>query len=146
MPDQDFSPAPLVPFICKDKGHPYLAGSKCGECGHVFVGQRTVCANCTARENMQPVRLAERGKVYVYTIVHRSFPGVETPFIDVIVDLDDGAHIKGTLLGVPADPEFIPYGLPVRIVYHDAVPAGGSNTPYLTYAFEPINTEEELQS
>ena len=76
-------------------GSPYLAGSRCAACGHVFVGARQVCAGCFARGQMTDVRLAERGKLYTYAIVHRSFPGVETPFVDIIVDLADGSHIKG---------------------------------------------------
>lgn len=128
----------LVPFLKKDGDTPYLAGSRCDACGHVYVGERSVCAKCTARDRMSPVRLAETGKLYVYTIVHRSFPGVETPFIDAIVDLDDGAHLKGTLLNMPADPEQIPFDLPVRIVYREAEPVNKPGTPHLTYAFEPI--------
>ena len=29
--------------------------------------------------------LAETGKLYDFTVVHRSFPGVKTPFVDAIV-------------------------------------------------------------
>lgn len=128
---------PIAPFLKRENGKPYLAGARCKACGHVYVGERTVCAKCAARNQMEPVRLAETGKVYVYTVVHRSFPGVETPFVDVIVDLDDGAHIKGTLLGVPPDPERIPFDLPVRVVYREATPVNKPGKPYLTYAFEP---------
>ncbi len=128
----------LVPFLKRDGDTPYLAGSKCGACAQVYVGARNICAKCSARGTMKDVRLAETGKVYVYTIVHRSFPGVETPFVDVIVDLDDGAHIKGTLHKVKADPEAVAFGLPVKIVYREVKPINKPDTPYLAYAFEPI--------
>ena len=137
MSDEVKEKPAIVPFLKRDNGKPYLAGSKCGECGQVYVGDRTICANCSARGKMQSVHLAETGKVYVFTIVHRSFPGVETPFVDVIVDLDDGAHIKGTLIGVKPDPEAIRFGLPVRVVYRDARPVNKPDTTYLSYAFEP---------
>ncbi len=127
----------LVPFLKVDQGKPYLEGSKCKTCGHVFVGARVNCAKCAARGQMQTVRLSETGKVYVYTIVHRSFPGVETPFVDVIVDLDDGAHIKGTLRNVKPDTDAIPFGMPVKIVYRDVKPVNKPDTSYLSYAFEP---------
>ncbi len=129
---------PLLSFIRRDADGPYLQGSRCKACGQVYVGERTVCANCAARDQMEPHRLAETGRVYVYTIVHRSFPGVETPFVDVIVDLDDGAHIKGTLTGVEPDPEKIPFDLPVRLVFRETAPVNKPDTPYLTYAFEPL--------
>lgn len=128
----------LVPFLKRDAtGQPYLAGSRCEACGHLFVGDRTVCAQCTARGRMSPVRLAETGKVYVHTVVHRSFPGVETPFVDAIVDLDDGSHLKGTLTGVKPDPDAIPCGLPVKVAYREASPVNAPGKPYLTYYFIP---------
>jgi uncharacterized OB-fold protein len=78
-----------------------------------------------------------RRKLYAFTIVHRSFPGVTTPFVDAVVDLDDGAHLKGTLLDVEPDPEKIPFDLPVRIVYREATPINAKGKPYLTYYFVP---------
>ncbi len=129
---------PMVPFLKRDdQGNPYLAGTKCNSCGHTYVGERTVCANCYARDDMTSVRLAETGKVYVFTVIHRSFPGIKTPFVDVIVDLEDGAHIKGTLHGVEPDPEKIPYDLPVKVVYREVAPVNKPGEPHLTYAFEP---------
>ena len=129
---------PIVPFLKRAaNGLPYLAGSRCEACGHVFVGERTVCAKCAARDRMVAVRLAETGKLYDFSVVHRSFPGVKTPFVDAIVDLDDGSHIKGTLLDVDPDPKSIAFDLPVRIVYREAVPVNAAGKPYLTYFFVP---------
>lgn len=128
---------PLVPHLKTEGGKPYIAGSRCGACGQVFVGDRQVCARCTARGQMKPVHIAETGKLYAFTVVHRSFPGVATPFIDAVVDLDDGAHLKGTLLEVDPDPAKIPFDLPVRIAYREAVPANAGGKPYLTYYFVP---------
>ena len=73
--------------------------------------------------------------------VRRSFQPMSeinvTPFVDVIVDLDDGAHLKGTLLGVEPDVEKIAYDLPVRVVYREVTPVNKPGETYLTYAFEP---------
>lgn len=124
----------LLPIIHANEGHPFVAGSRCTQCGHTYVGPRDVCAKCTARNAMEPVHLSETGKVWAWTVVHRSFPGVVTPFIDVIVDLDDGAHIKGTLVDV--DPAKVGPDMPVRMVFRDVVPAG-ADKPYLTYLFVP---------
>lgn len=128
---------PLVPYLKTGEHGPFLAGSRCDACGHVFVGEREVCAKCTARNRMSSVKLAETGRLYAFTVVHRSFPGVDTPFVDAIVDLDDGAHLKGTLLEVAPDPERIAFGMPVRIVYREAVPANAGGRPYLNYFFVP---------
>lgn len=129
---------PIVPFLKRGEGgQPYIAGSRCEACGQIFVGERRVCAKCTARDRMTPVKIAETGKLYVHTVVHRSFPGTETPFVDVIVDMDDGAHLKGTLAGVKPDPEAIAFGMPVKIAYRDATPVNMPGKPHLTYYFVP---------
>jgi len=130
-------PPPIVPFLKRDGDRPYLEGSRCQICGHTFVGERTVCARCTGRDSMTRVRLAETGKVYVSTVVYRSFPGVDTPFVDVIVDLDDGAHLKGTLVGVEPDPKSLQPDLPVKVIYREAHPPNRPTETYLTYYFAP---------
>ena len=127
----------IVPYLKRDnEGRPYLQGSRCDACGHVYVGERSVCAKCYARNRVTAVRLSETGKLYTYTIVHRSFPGVETPFVDVIVDLDDGAHVKGVLKGVVPDPAALEFDMPVKMVYGEVVPPGSGET-YLSYFFIP---------
>ena len=127
----------IAPYLKVDDKGPYLSGVRCGSCGHVYVGERKACAKCAARDQMQPVRLAETGKVWVHTVVYRSFPGVPVPFIDVIVDLDDGSNLKGTLIGVEPDPQAIAADLPVKVVYREASPVNRPGETYLTYAFQP---------
>lgn len=132
---QSGAPA-IMPFLKRDEnGKPYLAGSRCEACGQIFVGERSVCIKCTTRGHMVPLHLAETGKLYDFTVIYRSFPGVDVPFVDAIVDLDDGAHIKGTLIDVEPDPEKIEFDMPVRLVYQEAVPVNGGGTPYLAYFF-----------
>ena len=72
---------------------------------------------------MEQIRLADTGKLYTYAIVHRSFPGVEVPFISAVVDLDGGGTVKGNLVDIEPDPAKIEFGVPVKFVYRDA---GGS--------------------
>ena len=129
--------APLVPHLKPNGVKPYIAGSRCGACGEVFVGERQICAKCSARGKMEAVHIAETGKLYAYTIVTRSFPGVQVPFVDAVVDLDDGSHLKGTLLDVEPDPEKLPFDMKVKIVYREAVPINAKGQPYLTYYFVP---------
>ncbi len=131
----------IASHISRDgDGKPYLTGTKCSSCGHVFVGGREVCAKCYARSGLEPVRLAETGTIYTWSIIYRSFPGIETPFIDVIVDLEDGAHIKGILKGVEPDPEAQYFDMPVRVQYEEMVPPG-ADEEYLVYYFYPADQE-----
>ena len=60
----------------------------------------------------------------MYSIVHRSFPGVEVPYVSAIVDLEGGGTVKGNLIDVEPDPAKIKFGMPVEVVYEIA-PAQG---------------------
>lgn len=137
IPNNGEASPPIVSFIDRDAaGQPHLKGSRCRQCGYTYVGERANCARCYARDSMDAVQLSETGKLYAWTIVHRSFPGVATPFIDAVVDLDDGAHLKGVLRGVALDPGKIPSDLAVRIVFEDVVPSG-QDRAFLAYSFMP---------
>jgi len=87
---------------------------------------------------MSAVILPNSGKLYSYSIVYRSFPGIEVPYISAIVDLDDGTAIKGNLINVEPDPESIDFDMPVDVVFADALgrkDADGNR--YLSYFFQP---------
>jgi hypothetical protein len=132
-------PLPAVDFLkIPDHGDPYLEGHKCGACGTIFLGERTVCSKCGARSKMSAVRLSNDGELYVYSIVHRSFPGIAVPYVSAIVDLEGGGTVKGNLIGVDADPTKIKMGMPVRVVYQDALGRKDKEgNSYLSYFFEP---------
>ena len=134
------APLPAVPYLKMPEGKdPYLEGYKCGDCGAMYLGERMVCSKCAARDQMQPVTLASTGKLYSYSIVHRSFPGIEVPYISAIVDLDDGATLKGNLIETDPDPETIKFGTPVRVVFADALGRKDKDgNAYLAYFFQPM--------
>jgi uncharacterized OB-fold protein len=135
------APAQLKPVVdylkYANDGAPYLAGARCTKCGETFLGEREVCANCGARDSMQNRRLADTGKLYNFTIVHRNFPGVPVPFVSAIVDLDGGGTVKGNLLEVEPDPKKIKFDMPVKVVYRDAGRKDKEGTSYLSYFFVP---------
>ncbi|MFU8816305.1 MAG: Zn-ribbon domain-containing OB-fold protein, partial [Pseudomonadales bacterium] len=113
---------PAVDYLkLPDDGEPYLEGQKCGNCGAIFLGERSVCSKCGARDQISAVKLSTSGKLYSYSIVFRSFPGIEVPYVSAIVDLDDGATVKGNLIGVEPDPEKISFDMPVEVVFRDAL-------------------------
>ncbi|RPG25769.1 MAG: hypothetical protein CBC52_008730 [Gammaproteobacteria bacterium TMED92] len=132
-------PLPAVPYLkIPEDGEPYLEGYKCGHCGATFLGERHVCSKCGARDQMSAVTLPNSGKLYSYSIVHRSFPGIAVPYVSAIVDLDDGTAIKGNLINVDPDPASIPFDMPVEVVFDDAL--GRKDTDgnaYLSYFFQP---------
>jgi len=132
-------PLPAVDFLkIPEDGDPYLEGYRCGECGATFLGERHVCSKCGARDQLKPVTLPTKGKLYAYSIVHRSFPGIEVPYISAIVDLEDGTAIKGNLINTEPDPEKIKFGMPVDVVFDDALGRKDKDgNSYLAYFFQP---------
>tara|TARA_X000000368_G_C22594670_1_gene520992 strand:- start:237 stop:506 length:270 start_codon:yes stop_codon:yes gene_type:complete len=87
---------------------------------------------------MSTVKLPNEGKLYSYSIVHRSFPGIEVPYISAIVDLDDGTAIKGNLINVEPDPDKIEFDMPVEVIFADALGRkDGDGNSYLSYFFQP---------
>ena len=133
-------PLPAVAYLkIPEDGEPYLEGSRCKCCGAVFLGERAICSKCGARGEMRAVRLSNRGELYAYSIVHRSFPGIDVPYVSAIVDLEGGGTVKGNLIGVEPDPAKIAFGMPVEVVYDDALGRKDSDgNAYLAYFFRPL--------
>lgn len=130
---------PAVEYLrLPPEGDPYLEGHKCGDCASIYLGARNVCSKCFARNKMELVRLADTGKLYVYSIVHRSFPGIEVPYISAIVDLDGGGTVKSNLINVEPDPAKINMGMAVKVVYKDALGRKDKDgNSYISFFFEP---------
>jgi uncharacterized protein len=141
----DASPLPVVPFLkIPAEGEPYLEGSVCGHCEATFLGQRLACAKCGARDKLTTKRLASRGKLHVFSIVHRSFPGVAVPYVSAVVDLDGGGSIKGNLVDIEPDPANIEFGMPIEVVFRDALGRRDSEgRAYLSYFFKPASVRSE---
>ncbi|MET0587464.1 MAG: OB-fold domain-containing protein [Novosphingobium sp.] len=115
-------------------GAPWIEGYRCGECGAVVAEETMACRACASRTPPQPFRAAEHGTLFSWSVVYRSYPGIEVPFVSAIIDLDDGLTLKGTLKGV--EPSAVRQGLPVRLVFDDA---GGAQdkegAPYVGFHF-----------
>ncbi len=136
MSDQ---PLPVVDYMkIPDDGDPYLEGHKCGKCDAIYLGERSICSKCGARDQMGTTKLSTQGNLYSYAIVHRSFPGIEVPYISAVVDLDDGATLKGNLINVDPDPEKIEFGMPIEVIFADALGRKDNDgNSYLSYFFQP---------
>ena len=121
----------------RNDGTAYLEGSRCRLCGARFVGARENCARCGTRGSMELYPLKERGRLYNYTVVHRSYPGVSVPFISAVVDLDDGTSLKGNLLDIEPDSEALTFGMPVKVVFRGAETANAEGQGYVAHFFVP---------
>ena len=89
---------------------------------------------------MEVLKLSNTGKVYSFSIVHRSFPGIEVPYISTIVDLDGGGTVKGNLINCNPDPKNIKFDMPVELIFKDALGRKDSDgNSYISYFFQPVN-------
>ena len=134
-------PLPVVEYLkLPDDGDPYLEGHKCGDCNSIFLGEREVCSNCTAKGKIEPIKLSNKGKLYSYSITFRSFPGIDVPYISAIVDLEGGGTVKGNLIDCEPDPDKIEFDMPVEVVFDDALGRkDAEGNSYISYFFKPIS-------
>jgi uncharacterized OB-fold protein len=128
---------PAVPYLRLDQGRAQLIGSRCGACNAVFPGERTVCGSCGSRSDMMAHDYPDRGTLYNFTVVHRSFPGVKTPFVMAIVDMEGGGALRGTLLDAGTDVGAIERGSAVDVVYRDTGQRDADGRAYISHYFVP---------
>jgi hypothetical protein len=127
-------PKPLPDVTDPDIG-PFWSGTaagvlqvkQCGACSRYHWPPRLGCPHCGAGE-VNWVAVAPRGKVYSWTVVHRSqTPGFEpeVPYAVVLVALDaaEGVRMIGNLVGLK--PDQLKAGLAVEAVF---TPAGDGVT------------------
>jgi uncharacterized OB-fold protein len=120
-----------------DQGTPYLQGVRCSECDQTYLGERDHCAKCAARDCMSPVDLGTSGRLYNYTIVYRSYPGIKVPFVSAVVDLDSGCTVKGNLLDIEPSPETVSFDMPVELVFRGAELANPAGEGFISHFFVP---------
>jgi scaffold protein (connect acetoacetyl-CoA thiolase and HMG-CoA synthase) len=129
---------PVVPFLkLAASEEPWLVGTRCSHCGAIVPGERLACPSCGDRKAIAAIKLGRRGTLYNYTVVYRSFPGVRTPFVSAIVDLEGGGSLKGTLLEVDPDPAKLRRDMPIKIVFRDTGQKAKDGKSFLGYYFVP---------
>ncbi|MFZ4603479.1 MAG: Zn-ribbon domain-containing OB-fold protein, partial [Caulobacterales bacterium] len=94
------------------------------------------CPSCGARGTFQSYEVARTGTLRAFSIVHRSFPGVATPFVSAVADMADGTVLKGNLRGVTPTPEAVALGMPIKLVLDDAGRTDSKGNRYIAYFFE----------
>jgi uncharacterized OB-fold protein len=121
---------PIVGYLALGDD-PHLVALRCIGCGAEFFDRREVCAGCEGTD-LTPTRVAGQGVVKAFTIVTAA---VVEPYIAAIVDCG-GTDVPATLRGVPADPDRVGCGMPVRLVTY-SLGTDGAGVEAVGYAFEP---------
>ncbi len=138
-PQTETGPRPILP-IFKLQPTPHLVGSKCS-CGAIFLDtKRIACSKCGATGPFQQVDLSTKGKVWVFSVIHQSFPGIKTPYVTAVVDLPEGVSVKSNLIDVdPEDLQKNPqkaFGMPVELVATQ-VATDRQGNPVMAFQFKP---------
>jgi uncharacterized OB-fold protein len=128
---------PIVDYLVIDDGSPHLAAWESVDSGALYFDRRNADAKSGGTE-FRRKKLGTTGKVRSFTIVHRGIPGVPTPYVSALVDLDGGGTVKATLSNIPPDPEHVKLGMAVRMT---TFPAGTDDdgTEAIAFAFEPAS-------
>ena len=139
MSNKDYNVLVATNYIRQENGEYFLSGLKCKDCNSIFLEERSSCGKCFARDCFVELKLANTGKLYSYSIVHRSFPGVDVPYVSAIVDLDGGGTVKGNLVDVDPDPQNISFDMKVKIIFKDALGRKDKDgNSYISFFFAPI--------
>ncbi len=120
-----------------------LAGTRCPECGNVYLPPRAICPAC---QNVALVweELSGRGKIAAFTSISVGTSAMvaqgydrTNPYVAGIVALDEGVSVSARILAVDAKRPSIDWiGTPVTVTFVDL---GEGNLRHSVLAFEPID-------
>jgi uncharacterized protein len=130
---------PIVDYLVLDDGAPYLVANESVESGALYFDRRNADA-LSGTQGFRRRRVADTGVVRTFTIVHRAAPGVPTPYVSVVVDLDGGGVVKANLLNVEPTPEHVKIGMKVRMTTY-GVGVDDEGTEAIAFAYEPADEE-----
>ena len=131
---EDFFSKPLYPL---DKVR--LMGTRCRECGEVFLGEVIACEQCQS-ESLESIPLSRTGKLYSYTINWNRPPGDYKgpepfqPFAVGLVELPEGIRILSVL--TDCDFDKLKAGMNLALSVEELCQDEEGNT-LVTYKFRP---------
>ncbi len=106
-----------------------LYGVRCIACGIVQFPANRACFECSALDEMEPVRLARSGTIFTYTLDHLvGGEYLETPVPRIVVDLDGGGRIFLEMTEV--DPSTVAIGGRVELTFRRIHDGAGFHNYY----------------
>lgn len=138
MPKQ----TPLVDYLVLADEGPYLVAKTCGACGAAYLDRRNACGRCGTTVFAER-RLSNHGVLRTFTIVHRAAPGVPTPYVSCVVDLDGEGVVKANLIDVPADPSQVTLGMAVEMTTFVAG-VDDDGTEAVAFGYRPVDTGKDV--
>ncbi len=129
MPSQ----IPLVDYLVLGDT-PHLVAQECTTCSARYFGRRNACASCGG-VTFKPAEVATAGELRAFTIVSMAAPGIPVPFVAGVIDCK-GTSVSANVINVPADPEHVTVGMPVRLATY-VMGADSEGTEAIGFGFEP---------
>ena len=122
MEEKEFTAASFYRFLDRKK----LMGSKCKECGTLFLPPRSFCGQCSGNE-VEWFQFSGRGKLVSFSVVRVGTTYYEekgysrdNPYCWGVVQLDEGPRISALLLGGDLSrPDLITIGHSLEVVFPD---------------------------
>ena len=136
MEDRPMSDYWFEQFLNEEK----LMGSRCLECGALFVPPRSVCIKCYSTR-MEWAEMKGAGKLAAFTCISIGPPAMieqgydrNNPYCAGVVELDESPRVVARIEGVDArNPETIRIGTPLKVKFLHR----GGETSKTSLAFRP---------
>ena len=137
MDERPFSDISYERFLNEEK----LMGSRCRQCGALFVPPRPICVKC-AGDDLAWEEMSGAGRLAAFTCISigPSFmiaAGYDrrNPYCSGVVELDEGPRVDARIEGVdPKNPETIKVGAPLTVKY---IHGQRDDRPITCLAFTP---------
>ena len=135
--EKEFTIQNYLEFIQNKK----LMGSKCKDCGTMYVPVRKLCTACNSL-NMEWVPLSGKGELAAFTSITVGTPyfielGYDRnkPYCFSVIKLKEGPMVSAQLVGVDAsNPDTIKIGMPLKVKFLENETAKESK---IDLGFEP---------
>jgi len=136
--ERDFTIKSYLDFLAEKK----LMGSKCKDCGAMYVPVRKLCPKCNIA-NMEWTEMSGKGEIAAFTSITVGTPffvekGYDRnrPYCFSVIKLNEGPMVSGQLIGVDeSKPETISIGMPVKATFIETDIRGETR---VDLGFEPI--------
>ena len=131
---------PIAPYLRlpeSDEDEATLIGSRCRNCGEVYLDKRMICIKCYEMDQIEEISLSRTGELFTYTVVHHSVPWVELPYVAAIVKLPEGPILPATMAGCEPDPAALRVGMPVKLVT-EIVRQDEDGNDVVAFKFKPV--------
>jgi uncharacterized protein len=119
-------PLPILDGLAKDFYHWCTQGElrfqRCTDCGAWRHVPREMCAECGSW-NWEWAKSSGRGTVFTWTVVARALHPAfqsDTPYAPVVVEMDEGVRLLGSVVDCP--PDQLRIGMSVEVVFDAVTP------------------------